>query len=100
MTKASHLYCLILLLVAAPALKAQTPPPDAINAATDEAVRREADKIILHNNLQAAERARQQGDLLTAARLYEDCYPRVQRIGVIAVPAENQQVVSALVSIL
>lgn len=104
MIKASHLYCLILLLVAASALKAQNPAPGAISAASqaaiDEAVRREADKIILHNNLQAAERARQQGDLVTAARLYESCYTLVQRIGVVAVPAENQQVVSGLVSIL
>src|ERR1700722_4958921 len=100
MTKASHLYCLILLLVTASALKAQTPPPDAINAATDEAVRREADKIILHNNLASAERARQQGDLITALHLYEDCYSRIQKIGITAVPAENQQVVASLVVIL
>jgi type II secretory pathway component GspD/PulD (secretin)/tetratricopeptide (TPR) repeat protein len=102
MTKASHLYCLIFFLLAAPALRAQGPPPDAqaTAAATDEAVRREANKIILRNNLQAAQVAQQQGDIDKAARLYEDCYSRIGEIGEIAVPNEKQQVVSGLVSVL
>jgi len=100
MTKASHLYCLIFLLLAAPALRAQSPPPDAQAAATDEAVRREANKIILRNNLQAAQMAQQQGDVEKARRLYEDCYSRIAEIGELAVPNEKQQVVSGLVTVL
>ncbi len=101
MTKASHLYCLILLLVAAPVVRAQSPPSaDATATATDEAVRRQANMIILRNNLQAADTARQAGDLLKADRLYEDCYSRVQDIGEIAVPDEKQRTVSGLESVL
>ena len=100
MTKASHLYCLIFLLVAAPALRAQSPPPDAQATATEEAVRRDANKIILRNNLQAAQLAQQQGDVVKATRLYEDCYSRIGEIGEIAVPNEKQQVVAGLVSVL
>ena len=100
MTKASHLYCLIFLLLATPALRAQSLSPDA-QAAADEAVRRDANKIILHNNLQLAQMAQQQGDVEKARRLYEDCYGRIMNsIGEIAVPNEKQQVVSGLVTIL
>jgi type II secretory pathway component GspD/PulD (secretin)/tetratricopeptide (TPR) repeat protein len=100
MIKASHLYCLILFLAASLPLKAQSPPSDAINTAADEAVRRAASTIILRNNLQAAQRDQQHGDLIEAARLYEDCFTRAQYIGITAVPGEYQQTMQGLVSVL
>jgi Flp pilus assembly secretin CpaC/tetratricopeptide (TPR) repeat protein len=75
---ALQILCLITLL-AAPALRAQT--GDAAALATDEAVRRQALRIKLKQELADAQAAQQRNDLVEASRLYQDCYQYAQIIG-------------------
>ena len=85
MTKAAlQILCLVCVL-AAPAVRAQN--SDAATLATDEAVRRQADTIKLNQTLADAQGAQQRGDLVEAARLYQECYNLAQSIG----PAVDQQ---------
>jgi hypothetical protein len=50
-------------------------------AAVDEAVRRESDRIQLRLKLADAKVAQSKGDLLEAARLYQDGFALANRIG-------------------
>src|SRR5690348_8080011 len=98
MTKAAlKILCLIFLL-AAPALRAQT--GDAISAATDEAIRRQASVVRLREALTAANAARQRGDTQVAAQKYEECYNLAQQIGPTPIPTEYPQIVSGRTAVL
>ncbi|MDB6125900.1 MAG: Type and secretion system protein [Pedosphaera sp.] len=99
---APKLCSLIFLFVASLPLQAQPVSP-AATAATDDAVReaviRQADTITLHNKLALAKAAQQRKDLPKAAKLYEDCYSLVQKIGP-GVEAESREVVNGLTVVL
>src|SRR4051794_19882475 len=90
---ASQLFCLTLLLAATvpQPLQAQTGASGDVNRAAEEAVRRQADTILLRQKLAAAQTAQQRQDLPKAAKLYEDCYALVQRVGT-SVDGEAQAV--------
>ena len=67
-------------------------------AAVDEAVRREADRLQLRQKIADAGIARAKGDLLEAARLYQDSFSLANRIGQ-GIDVERAEVVSGLVSV-
>jgi len=69
---------LTLLLTAVPAVPAQTPPQDA---AVNEAVYRQANQIALRQKLVDARAAQDRRALAPAAKLYDDAWDLVQRIG-------------------
>lgn len=79
------------LTCALPSVTAQT---DAAALAAEEAVRRQELTILLRRTLQEAVTVRAQGDLANAARLYEECWSLVQRIGDASIQAERDQVVA------
>ncbi len=97
MTKAApKLLCLVLLL-AGPALRAQT--GDAVSAAVKEAVNREAATITMRENLKNAQAAEQSKDLVRAAALYETCFTEATTIGE-AVQPEMDQIKASLAVVL
>src|SRR5215475_11811660 len=67
-----------LLLADATFALAQAPAQDA---AVNEAVIRQADHIALRQKLVDARAAQEQGDLVRAAKLYDDAWELVQRVG-------------------
>jgi len=69
---------LTLLLVSVSVSYAQTP---AQEAAVNEAVIRQADRIALRQKLAEARTAQERGDLGKAAKLYDDAWELVQRVG-------------------
>ena len=83
---------LIVLLAAAPASNAQTQPQDA---AVNEAVYRQANRIALRQKLADARAAQERRALPSAAKLYDDAWDLVQKIGS-GVDAEREQTVSRL----
>src|SRR5258708_7356930 len=96
MTKAVHLSLgLIFLLTAAATLPAQTAATDT---AVNEAVLRQANTIVLRQKLADAQSTSSRGDLLAAAKSYEDAYTLVMQIGS-GVDAEKAQAISGLVSV-
>jgi tetratricopeptide (TPR) repeat protein len=86
----------ILMLAAALATSAQTTTPADI--AVNEAVLRQANTIVLRQKLTQAQNTAARGDLVAAAKLYEDAYSLVQQIGS-GINAETAQTISGLVSI-
>ena len=86
----------ILMLAAALASPAQTTTPADI--AVSEAVLRQANTIVLRQKLIQAKNAVAHGDLVAAAKLYEDAYSLVQQIGS-GINAETAQTISGLVSV-
>jgi hypothetical protein len=95
MTKAVSLSLgVILLLASAAALSAQTSPADM---AVNQAVLNQANTIVLRQKLADAKSATARGDLVTAAKNYEEAYALTQTIGS-GIDAETAQTVSGLVS--
>ena len=79
MIKAAHtLFCSLFLFATAAALPAQ---PVATDDAVREAVRREANKIVLRQKLADAQSAQAKNDLPSATKLYEVCWTLIQSIG-------------------
>lgn len=87
--------CLLLLLATAPALPAQSPPAEA---AVQEALRRQADHIALRQKLIDARGAEQRRDLATAAKLYNEAWTLIERIGA-GVDPEIQQTRAGLAAV-
>lgn len=84
---------IVLVAAAAPAQNSYAP------TAENEAVMREADRIVLSQKLNAASIAVQQKDLVAAAKLYEEAYALVLDIGRASIPVEASQTISGLVSV-
>jgi type II secretory pathway component GspD/PulD (secretin)/tetratricopeptide (TPR) repeat protein len=85
---------LIFIFAATVASPAQTNPADT---AVNEAVMRQADTILLRQKLDDARDAVAHGDLTTAARLYDEAYSLVQKIGS-GIDAETAQTIDGLAS--
>src|SRR5258708_32427418 len=95
MTKAaSSVYVLIFLLAASAPLRAQTDAAD-VSRATEEAVRRQAWMKQLRETLAQAQGAVARRDLVSARKLYGDCYELVRKIGPTS-GALGQQTVAGL----
>ena len=77
--------CSALLL--GPIFVSMAQSPDDVNSATQEAIRREADKITLHQDLDNARAAQKRNDLPTAAKYYDHAWALVKSIGIVSVPA-------------
>src|SRR6266496_4048199 len=95
MTKAANLLGLLLLLASTTPLMAQ---PAAADAATDEAVRRQAAIIMLRQRLAEAKAALDKADLVGASERYERAYESVQIIGV-GIDPESQETISGLATV-
>jgi len=85
----------ILILAGAFLLPAQTNSP--VDMAVSEAVLRQANTVVLRQKLVQARDTAARGDLVAAAKLYEDSYSLVQQIGS-GISAESQDTISGLVS--
>jgi type II secretory pathway component GspD/PulD (secretin) len=96
MMKAATLpLALTLLLTAVPAAPAQTPPQET---AVNEAVYRQANRIALRQKLVDARAAQDRRAPATAAKIYDDAWDLVQRIGS-GVDAEREQTVAGLAAV-
>jgi type II secretory pathway component GspD/PulD (secretin)/tetratricopeptide (TPR) repeat protein len=96
MMKAATLpLALILLLTAVPASQGQAPPQET---AVNEAVYRQANRITLRQKLADARAAQERGALITAAKLYDDAWDLVQKIGS-GVDAERDQTIAGLAAV-
>src|SRR5438876_10113215 len=95
MMKAAQYLSLLMLVVLSPSLVAQ---PTAADTATDVAVRRQADIIMLQKTLAEAKAAQSKADLIAAARIYEEAYKLVGRVGV-GIDQETQETISGLATI-
>ena len=96
MMKAATLpLALTLLLAAIPAVPAQTTPSDA---AINEAVYRQANQIALRQKLVDARAAQDRRALVPAAKLYDDAWDLVQKIGS-GVDAERDQTIAGLAAV-
>ncbi len=65
------------VLLAAPFSYGQTPGDVAVN----EAIYRQANRINLQQKIKAAKNAQERGEIANAAKLYDDCWDLVQKIG-------------------
>ncbi|HEX9047815.1 MAG TPA: hypothetical protein VF988_12380 [Verrucomicrobiae bacterium] len=93
MTKAALFSLGFAALLAFPAtLPAQETPADT---AVNEAILRQANVIVLRNKLADAKIAAQRGDLVNAAKLYQESVTLSQQIGS-GIPQETQQAVAGL----
>src|ERR1035441_3317350 len=96
MMKAATLpLALILLLTAAPVSNGQTP---AQETAVNEAVYRQANCITLRQKLADGRAAQDRGAFSTAAKLYDDAWDLVQKIGS-GVDAERDQTIAGLAAV-
>ncbi len=96
MMKAATLpLALTLLLTAALTALAQTPPQET---AVNEAVYRQANHIALRQKLVDARAAQDRHALTTAAKLYDDAWDLVQKIGS-GVDAEREQTAAGLAAV-
>ena len=96
MMKAATLsLALTVLFAAAPASDAQTQPQDA---AVNEAVYRQANRISLRQKLSEARAAQDRHALASAAKLYDDAWEYVQKIGS-GVDAERDQTIAGLAAV-
>ncbi|HUA38607.1 MAG TPA: hypothetical protein VMA35_09475 [Candidatus Sulfopaludibacter sp.] len=86
----------IMILAGALMSPAQTNSP--ADMAVSEAVLRQANTVVLRQQLVQARDAAAHGDLAVAAQLYEDAYRLVQNIGS-GIDAESAQTISGLVSV-
>jgi hypothetical protein len=97
MTKAA----LIILGLAALALIPATVPAQdnaAISAADTEAVMRQANVIVLRQKLSDAKAMSQRGDIVNAAKLYQESCTLALQIGTASIPQETLQAVAGLTS--
>ena len=97
MTKPIPQLGLIILLATAPMGWAQT-QTSAEQAAVNEAVYRQANKVILIQKLAEARAAQARHDLPAAAKLYDECWDLVQKTGT-GVEAEREQTISGLTTV-
>lgn len=96
MTKAVYFFmCAATVLATVSTVSAQLDPTET---AVNEAVRRQADTIVLRQRLMDARQAMAEGKPAVAAKLYEDAYSLVRRIGT-GVDAEAAETVAGLVSV-
>jgi len=96
MTKAASLSLGLIILVGTAAITwSQSAPTDA---AINEAVRRQANTILLRQKLSDARSAESRKDLVAAVKLYEDAYQLVQGIGDTVSP-EATTTVAGLVAV-
>jgi Flp pilus assembly secretin CpaC/tetratricopeptide (TPR) repeat protein len=72
--------------------------PSASQVAADEAVKREATIIQLRKKLEEAGSTRKKGELEASARLYEEAYTMVQRVGN-GIETERAETISSLVAV-
>ena len=98
MTKA-RLLSLCSAFLLGPIFVSMAQSPDDVNSASQEAIRREADKITLHQDLDNARAAQKRNDLPTAAKYYDHAWSLVKSIGVGSVPTEASQTRAGLVSV-
>jgi hypothetical protein len=84
----------IFLLMTVGVAPGQTSP---VTTAINEAVLRQANTLVLRQKLADAKSAISRGDLMGAAKLYEDCYALVEQIGS-GIDAETAQTISGLVA--
>ncbi|MGP8020033.1 MAG: hypothetical protein ACLPRE_03435, partial [Limisphaerales bacterium] len=99
MTKAVSVplgFSFILILAGTLMSPAQTNSP--ADMAVTEAVLRQANTVVLRQKLVQARDAAAHGDLVVAARLYEDAYDLVEHIGS-GIPDETAQTISGLVAV-
>jgi tetratricopeptide (TPR) repeat protein len=71
-------------------------PAAPVQVAEDEAVRRQADTVNLRKKLQEAQSSYKRGDIAGAAKIYEDAFTLVQKIGS-GIDEEAQQTTSGLI---
>jgi general secretion pathway protein D len=96
MSKAVISSLCFLLLAAAPfRASAQINPTDA---AVQEAVRRQADRITLRQRLEDASAAAARGDLVTSGKLYDSAWDLVTGIGT-GIDAEREQTIAGLTQV-
>jgi type II secretory pathway component GspD/PulD (secretin)/tetratricopeptide (TPR) repeat protein len=86
---------LTVLLTAVAAASAQTQPQDT---AVNEAVYRQANQIALRQKLADARAAQERRSLVPAAKLYDDAWDLVQKVGS-GVDAEREQTVAGLAAV-
>jgi tetratricopeptide (TPR) repeat protein len=98
MIKAVLLPIASFIFLAAATVTAQTASSYYTNA-ENEAILREANTIVLRQDLVNASAAVERKDLPAAALLYEAAYGLVQSIGPISIPNETAQAVSGLVAV-
>jgi len=84
------LLILALLVGSAPSAFAQVAPADPV---TEEAVRRQEMSIILRKTLADAQAEQKLGDYGTAAKLYEEAWSYVQKIGEKVIEKEHRETV-------
>src|SRR5690349_7310948 len=87
---------LTLIIAAAPVAYGQVSPTDS---AVNEAVMRQAARISLRQKLEDARAATTRGDLPQAAKLYDDAWDLVQKIGPNNVDAEATQTRTGLAGV-
>ncbi len=75
---------------------AAAPAQDTSTAAVNEAVLRQAKAIDLRQKLTDAKAVAQRGDMVNAAKLYQESVTLAQQIGLESIPNEWQQAVSGL----
>src|SRR5882672_3201892 len=96
MTKAASVSLGLAIFLAGTAVTlAQNPP---VNTAIDEAVRRQADTILLRQKLVDAKGAEARGEITVAAKLYQDAWNLVQGIGEASVRQEAADTKAGLVA--
>ena len=95
MKPASLSLALLLILTAVPAVFGQTKPQDT---AVNEAVYRQANVILLRQKLTDARAAQERGALPTAAKMYDEAWALVQKIGS-GVDAEREQTAAGLATV-
>ena len=84
----------LLSMAAGASVTAQTISP--AQTAQEEAVRRQDATIQMRQKLEQAQAAQKGGDLMAAARLYEEAYTLVQKIGGVGVEKESQKIIAGL----
>ena len=84
------------LTTANPAVWAQ---PSPAQTAEEEAVRRQENTILLRRLLKDAREVREKDDLVAAAKLYEEAWTMVQRVGVAAIEKESQETVAGFTAV-
>jgi len=94
MTKAAILFFGLAALIALPATKSVA-QDNATAIAVNEAVMRQANTILLRQKLTEAQSVEQRGDIVGAAKIYQECCDLVEKIGS-GVDAESAQAKNGL----
>ena len=87
---------LLLALSAAPSMQSQSSPAQV---AEEEAVRRQEATIQLRQTIAQAQAAQKKGDLVEAARVYEEGVNLLQKVGVVGVEAERRLVLNGMADV-